>query len=102
MSDTQAQRHESGETEYCAIRVKGHIDARWSAWFDGMTLTSENNGMTVIHGPVADQAALFGLLQKLRDIGLPLVSVIPSDPPDSPGSTVNPRQAHPTPRKARP
>ena len=57
------------------IRVKGHLDARWAAWFDGMSLTNEIGGTTVINGPVVDQAALHGLLQKLRDIGMPLVSV---------------------------
>jgi len=60
--------------------VKGHIDARWSGWFDGLTVTAHNDGTTVIHGHVTDQAALFGLLQKLRDIGLPLVSVVCLDP----------------------
>ncbi len=62
------------------IRLKGHLDARWAAWFDGLTLTSENDGTTVIGGPVADQAALHGLLQKVRDLGLPLVSVTQVQP----------------------
>lgn len=57
------------------IRVKGHLDARWAAWFAGLTLTNDIDGTTVIHGPVVDQAALHGLLQKLRDLGMPLVSV---------------------------
>ena len=57
------------------IRVKGHLDARWAAWFGGLTLTNDIDGTTVIHGPVVDQAALHGLLQKLRDLGVPLVSV---------------------------
>ena len=52
----------------------------WAAWFDGLTLTPESDGTTVIRGPVVDQAALHGLLQKLRDIGLPLVSVTRVDP----------------------
>ncbi len=59
----------------CEIRLKGHLDARWATWFDGLTLTQHSDGSTVIHGPVADQAALHGLLQKVRDLGLPLVSV---------------------------
>ena len=66
------------------IRVKGHLDARWAAWFDGLTLTHGSDGTTVIHGPVADQAELHGLLQKIRDLGLPLISVnhiAPGDPP---------------------
>ena len=62
------------------IRVKGHLDSRWAAWFDGLTLTHESDGTTLIHGPVADQAALHGLLQKVRDVGLPLVSVTHVEP----------------------
>ena len=57
------------------IRVQGHLDERWAAWFDGLSLTTEADGVTVIHGPVEDQAALHGLLQKLRDVGMPLISV---------------------------
>jgi hypothetical protein len=57
------------------IRVKGHLDARWTTWFGGLTLTNESDGTTSIHGPVVDQAALHGVLQKLRDIGMPLISV---------------------------
>ena len=64
--------HEAGRYE---IRLRGHLDARWGAWFDGLTLTKESDGTTVISGQVVDQAALHGLLQKVRDVGLPLVSV---------------------------
>jgi hypothetical protein len=59
------------------IRVRGHLGPRWTAWFDGLSLTIEDDGITVIRGPVVDQAALHGVLQKLRDVGLPLVSVTP-------------------------
>jgi hypothetical protein len=62
------------------IRVTGHLDSRWAAWFDGLTLTSVDDGTTVIHGPIVDQAALHGVLQKLRDIGVPLISVTQLDP----------------------
>ncbi len=62
-------------SEWYEIRVKGHLGSRWAAWFDGLTLTPGSDGTTVIHGPVADQAALYGLLQKTRDTGLPLISV---------------------------
>ena len=57
------------------IRIQGHLDSRWIGWFDGMSLTHDSHGTTVIRGPVVDQAALHGLLQKVRDMGLPLVSV---------------------------
>ncbi len=57
------------------IRVQGRLDARWATWFDGFTLTPGPDGTTVITGTVLDQAALHGLLQSLRDLGLPLLSV---------------------------
>jgi len=57
------------------IRVGGRLESRWAAWFDGMTLASASDGTTTISGPVLDQAALHGLLRKLRDVGLPLVSL---------------------------
>jgi hypothetical protein len=72
------------------IRLKGHLDSRWAAWFDGLSLTNSSDGTTIICGPVVDQAALYGLLQKVRDLGLPLVSVNqvqpgqPECPPTSP------------------
>jgi hypothetical protein len=69
--------HDSGRYE---IRLEGHLDCRWAAWFDGMSLINENDGTAVIRGPVVDQAALHGLLQKLRDLNLPLVSVTQVDP----------------------
>jgi hypothetical protein len=65
-------RNEVGRYE---IRLKGHLASRWAAWFDGLSLTNESDGTTLIHGLVVDQAALHGLLQKVRDVGLPLVSV---------------------------
>jgi hypothetical protein len=57
------------------IRVTGHLDPRWAAWFDGLSLLREDDGTTVIRGPIVDQAALHGVLQRLRDLGIPLVSV---------------------------
>ena len=57
------------------IRLGGRLDDRWAAWFDGMTLTREGDGTTRLHGPVADQAALHGLLGRVRDLGLPLLAV---------------------------
>ena len=82
MSAIPADRHQDpGRYE---IRVEGHLEARWAAWFDGLTLTHGSDGTTIIHGAVADQAALHGLLQKIRDLGLPLISVnhvAPGHPP---------------------
>ena len=63
------------ETRRYEIRLAGHLDQRWTAWFDGLTVSHEGDGTTVISGPIADQAALHGLLQRVRDLGLPLVSV---------------------------
>jgi hypothetical protein len=57
------------------IRIRGHLSSRWAAWFDGMTLTAMSDGTTVLEGPVVDQAALHGVLHKVRDTGLPLLSV---------------------------
>jgi hypothetical protein len=62
------------------IRVRGVLDPRWSGWFDGLQLRSEPGDVTVIAGEVADQAALHGLLAKVRDLGLPLLSVTPHLP----------------------
>jgi hypothetical protein len=74
--------HQAGQYE---IRIEGHLDSRWTAWFDGLALSHDTDGTTVLHGAV-DQAALHGLLQKVRDLGLPLVSVI-HVAPDSHRST---------------
>ena len=83
--DRTAAAH-TGTPQY-EIRVKGRLGARWAAWFDGLTLTDEADGTTAIRGPVVDQAALHGLLQKLRDVGIPLVSLteVPPDAPTQPG-----------------
>jgi hypothetical protein len=66
------------------IRLKGRLDARWAAWFDGLTLTTDDDGTTALRGVVVDQAALHGLLQRLRDVGLPLISItpLPDIPPE--------------------
>jgi hypothetical protein len=73
MTDTSAG-HGQGAGRY-EIRVRGHLGPRWAARFEGMTLTRDGDGTTVIHGPVVDQAALHGLLARVRDLGIPLLSV---------------------------
>lgn len=78
MSDTPAGRH-TGPGLY-EIRLEGHLGTRWAAWFDGLSIAHGSDGTTTIHGQVADQAALHGLLQKVRDLGLPLISVTPAEP----------------------
>ncbi len=87
--------HDFGRYE---IRLKGHLDSRWAAWFDGMSLLNESDGTTVICGPVIDQAALHGLLQKLRDLNLLLISVTQVDSDagaDRPSTVSRPAIAHP-------
>jgi hypothetical protein len=86
MSDTTPGLGDTGGYE---IRTQGHIDDRWSDWFEGMTLEHEADGTTVIRCPRLDQAGLHGLLAKVRDLGLALVSVTPTPTPpeDIPRST---------------
>lgn len=57
------------------IRIEGHLSAQWTDWFDGLTVSLEETNTTCLTGPVVDQAALYGLLKKVRDLGMPLVSV---------------------------
>ena len=66
----------SEPTAVYQIRLKGHLGSQWSDWFGGLTVTLEDNGETLLAGPVVDQSALYGLLRKVRDLGIPLVSVI--------------------------
>ena len=65
----------SSEAGRYEIRLTGHLDAHWTAWFDGLAVSHQSDGTTVVSGPIPDQAALHGLLQRVRDLGLPLVSV---------------------------
>ncbi len=75
MSETQASTEGDAPGLY-EIRVRGHLSDRWAAWFDGLSIRLADNGDTILTGPVADQAALHGLLRKVRDLGMSLVSVV--------------------------
>jgi hypothetical protein len=80
MSETHASIEDHHEPGLYEIRIKGHLDKRWADWFEGLTITREDNGDTLLSGPVIDQAALHGLLRKVRDLGMPLLSVIQVEP----------------------
>ena len=80
MSEKHASRQDHYEPGIYEIRIKGHLDGKWADWFEGLTITLEEDGDTLLTGPVIDQAALHGLLKKVRDLGMPLVSVSPVEP----------------------
>lgn len=80
MSATHEATEAHHEPDWYEIRLKGHLDTRWTAWFEGLRLTHASDGTTILCGPVVDQAALYGWLRKVRDLGLPLVSVIQVNP----------------------
>ncbi len=80
-------------TQFYEIRIEGHLDGKWADWFDGMSITLEEDGNTLISGPVSDQPALYGLLRKARDLGLPLVAVNCATGPPKPHSATNKRSA---------
>ena len=88
MSETYASTEDHYEPGLYEIRIKGHLDNRWADWFEGLTLTLEDNGDTLLTGPVVDQAALHGLLKKVRDLGMPLLSVIRVEPGQADASDV--------------
>jgi hypothetical protein len=71
------------------VRIKGHLDPQWAAWFGGLTITPEDNGDTLLTGPVVDQAALHGLLRKVRDLGMPLLAVLRVEPSQTEAADVN-------------
>ena len=85
MSTTPTTSEAPQEPEYYEIQLKGHLDNRCAAWFNDLTITLEASGTTRLTGPVADQAALHGMLRKVRDLGLPLISVIQIDPKQTDG-----------------
>jgi len=75
MSETHASTEDHYEPELYEIRIKGHLDERWADWFEGLTFTLVRDGTTLLDGPLTDQAALHGVLNRIRDLGLPIISV---------------------------
>jgi hypothetical protein len=75
MPDNLNPNMDPGQPAVYQIRLNGHLDSQWTEWFDGLTITLEEDGDTLLTGPVVDQAALHGLLKKVRDLGMPLVAV---------------------------
>jgi hypothetical protein len=88
MSGRQGPSGASPEAGRYEIRLTGHLEGRWAAWFDGLDVSHPGDGTTVISGSIADQAALHGLLQRVRDLGLPLLSVTRIEPaiPEGPAA----------------
>ena len=90
MSNESNSSNEKAEPLIYQIRVQGHLDRKWADWFSGQSITLLDNGETLFTGPVLDQAALHGLLRKVRDVGLPLVAVIRIEPEQVDGPDVRP------------
>ena len=94
MNKTHASTENHDGSDFYEIRLKGHLDDRWATQFEGMTVTLEDNGETLLTGPVVDQAALYGLLRKVRDLGMPLLAVNRVEP--GPSTAVGTCQADET------
>jgi hypothetical protein len=75
MSNTRNSERDADQPMIYQIRIMGHLGPHWAGWFEGLTITLEDNGETVLTGPVADQTALHGLLRRVRDLGMPLLAV---------------------------
>ena len=90
MSEKHASTQEHNAPGIYEIRIKGHLDDKWADWFEGLTITLEEDGDTLLTGSVIDQAALHGLLKKVRDLGMPLVSVTPVESGQVDASEVKP------------
>jgi hypothetical protein len=80
MSNEHNPKTDPSQPVVYQIRIKGHLGSQWTDWFESLTITLEEDGDTLLTGPVVDQAALHGLLKKVRDLGLPLISVSPVEP----------------------
>ncbi len=75
MANARNPKFDPGQPTIYQIRIKGHLGREWTDWFEGLAITPENTGETLLTGPVVDQAALHGLLKKVRDLGMPLLPV---------------------------
>jgi len=94
MSSKLNPKSDPGQPMIYQIRIKGHLGHQWTDWFEGLTITLEENGETLLTGPVIDEAALHGLLKKVRDLGMPLLSVNRVEP--GPSTTLGTGQADAT------
>jgi hypothetical protein len=89
MSNKLSSEIEPSQSAVYQIRIKGHLGREWTDWFEGLTITALDNGETLLTGSVVDQAALHGLLKKVRDLGMPLISVMRVTPGQAEASDVN-------------
>ena len=89
MSETHTSTEDHYEPGLYEIRIKGHLAERWVYWFEGFAITLEEDGDTLLTGPVIDQAGLHGLLRKVRDLGMPLISVNGVEPDQADATDVN-------------
>ena len=88
MSNELNSESEKAQPLVYEIRIKGHLGREWTDWFEGLAITALDNGETLLTGPVVDQAALYGVLKKVRDLGMPLLSVIRVKPGQADASAV--------------
>jgi hypothetical protein len=103
MSERHGHTAEYDQPAVYDIRIKGHLDDRWIEWFGGMSLTREANGVTLLSGPVIDQAMLHGFLKTVRNLGLPLLAVTRRDPKeDSAPDVISANTPHPSRKEAQP
>ena len=88
MSNEINSKIDPGQAMIYQIRIKGHLGRAWADWFEGLAMTALDNGETLLTGPVVDQAALYGVLRKVRDVGMPLLSVVCVKPEQAEASDV--------------
>ena len=89
MSDQQKSERDPEQPTVFQIRIQGHLGRQWQGWFEGLTITLEEDGNTLLNGPVADQSALHGILKKIRNLNMPLLSVNVMDPDPAANSDID-------------